>query len=397
VQVQVAIIGAGPAGMFLAHLLAQQGTRVIVLERQSRDYVQGRVRAGVLEPTTCDLMDALGLGERMRQEGLSHDGVNLQSGDQSLRIDLQQLTGCGITIYGQQEVMKDLFDAAPERDVQVEFKAADVRLHNVTARQPTVTWQKDGSDQQLTCDFIVGCDGAHGVSRQSIPATGLTRHERIYPFGWLGILVDVPPVHEELIYCQHANGFALASMRSPTRSRYYLQCPIDTRIEDWSDARFWDELAIRLGSAAGGKLTTGDSFEKSIAPLRSEVCEPMRYGNLFLAGDAAHIVPPTGAKGLNLAAADVATLARAFERYYHSASNDGLEQYSQDALARVWRAERFSWWLTRLTHVFPNDDSFDTRLQTAEIDYLCNSHAARASFAENYVGLAAHTDQRTQQ
>jgi p-hydroxybenzoate 3-monooxygenase len=387
-RTRVAIIGAGPAGMFLAHLLARAGVEAVVLERKDRDYVEGRVRAGVLEQITVDLMRRLDLDRRLLREGLPHTGANLASDGEIFRIDMAALTGGRmVTVYGQQEVMKDLFDAAGERGVTVVFDAQDVALHDVAGPKPYVTWTKDGAGRRLDCDFVAGCDGYHGPSRAAIPEAAAHVFERVYPFGWLGVLADVPPCEHELIYANHDHGFALASMRSPTRSRYYLQCRLDERVEDWSDQRFWDELTLRLGPEAGGKITRGASFEKSIAPLRSFVQEPMRYGSLFLAGDAAHIVPPTGAKGLNLAVSDVIMLSEGLVEHYAGRSGAGLDGYSARALNRVWKAERFSWWFTGLTHRFPDRDGFDRKMQVAELAYIKGSRAAQTTLAENYVGL----------
>ncbi len=387
-RTQVAIIGAGPAGLLLAHLLRRSGLDAVVIERRDREYVEGRVRAGVLEQVTVDLMDELGLSQRMRAEGLVHTGTNIAADGDLFRIDISELTGGStVMVYGQQEVMKDLFDAAEPRGVRIIFDAEDVALHEIDGTKPYVTWRKDGAEQRLDCDFIAGCDGYHGVSRATIPDDVLKTFERVYPFGWLGVLADVPPCDHELIYSNHERGFALASMRSPTRSRYYIQCGLDERIEDWSDERFWDELCLRLGPEAGARVTRGASFEKSIAPLRSFVSEPMRHGRLFLAGDAAHIVPPTGAKGLNLAASDVIMLGQALTEHYLEGSDAGLDGYSARALARVWKAERFSWWFTSLTHRFPDRDGFDRKMQVAELAYMRGSRAAQVTLAENYVGL----------
>lgn len=388
IRTQVAIIGAGPAGLFLALLLQQAGVEAVVLERHDRDYVEGRVRAGVLEAVTVAALDDLGLGARMRREGLVHTGVNLAHDGEMFRIDLQALTGGStVMVYGQQEVMKDLFDAAAARGVQIVFEAQDVDLHDIEGEHPSVTWRTDAGEQRLGCDAVVGCDGYHGVSRGCIPERVLQTFQRDYPFGWLGVLAEVPPANHELIYCNHERGFALASMRSPTRSRYYLQCPLDERLEDWPDERFWDEICLRLGPEAAAGLVRGPSFEKSIAPLRSFVAEPMRHGRLFLAGDAAHIVPPTGAKGLNLAVSDVLLLSQALAEHFNRGSSAGLDGYSARALSRVWKAERFSWWFTGLTHRFPDSGPMERRLQVAELDYIRRSRAAQTTLAENYVGL----------
>jgi len=387
-RTSIAIIGAGPAGMFLAHLLAAEGIAAVVLERRDRAYVEGRVRAGVLEQVTTDLMHRLGLGSRLDREGLVHSGTQISLDGSLFRIDMAALTGgSAVTVYGQQEVMHDLFEAAPERGVEIVWNAQDVTLEGLDGDHPVVRWRQDGVAQELQCDYVVGCDGYHGVSRNSIPAHVLRTFERVYPFGWLGILADVPPADHELIYANHERGFALASMRSPTRSRYYIQCGLDEQVEDWSDDRFWDELCLRLGPDAASRVTRGPSFEKSIAPLRSFVSEPMRWGRLFLAGDAAHIVPPTGAKGLNLAASDVIMLSEALVDHYRGGSDAGLDGYSARALARVWKAERFSWWFTSITHRFPDMDGFARRIQAAEIDYIRGSQAAQRTLAENYVGL----------
>jgi len=368
--------------------MRQAGVDCLVLERADRDYVEGRVRAGILEQITVDLMARLGLDARLRREGLTHTGTNIAYGDELFRIDMAGLTeGRTVTVYGQQEVMKDLFDSAEQSELPIVFAARDVRLHGLDTAHPCVTWRKDGVDHAVDCDFIAGCDGSHGVSRGSIPADARTSFERVYPFGWMGVIADVPPCAEELIYCNHERGFALASMRSRNRSRYYIQCAADEPLEAWPDERFWDELCLRLGPVTARGVVRGPASEKSIAPLRSFVSEPMRYGRLFLAGDAAHIVPPTGAKGLNLAAADVILLSEALSDFYRTGSETALEAYSQRALARVWKAERFSWWFTSLTHRFPQMDAFDRRIQTAELAYMRTSPSAQAAFAENYVGL----------
>jgi p-hydroxybenzoate 3-monooxygenase len=385
-RTQVAIIGAGPAGMFLAHLLHAEGLDCVVLERRDRAYVEGRVRAGIVEPITVDLMRRLGLADRLEREGLPHEGTNVMVDGEAIRIDLLALTGAHVTVYGQQEVMHDLFEGAAARGISIVWNADDVALHDLDGT-PSVTWTEAGAPQRLACDFVAGCDGFHGVARRSIPASVLRSFERVYPFGWLGILADVPPCAEELIYANHERGFALASMRSPTRSRYYVQVGLDESVEDWPDERFWDEVSLRLGPHVAAGITRGPSFEKSIAPLRSFVAEPMRWGRLFLAGDAAHIVPPTGAKGMNLAVSDVAMLAEALADHYRRSSDAGLDGYSARALARVWKAERFSWWLTSITHHFPDMDGFARRIQTAELEYIRGSQAAQRVFAENYVGL----------
>ena len=387
-RTQVAIIGAGPAGMFLAHLLRQNDIDAVVIERRDRAYVEGRVRAGVLEQVTVDLMHRLGLADRLVREGLVHGGTNLALDGEVFRIDMAALTGgATVTVYGQQEVMRDLFDAAELRGLDIRWNASDVALTGLDDDRPVVTWREGDAARRLTCDFVVGCDGYHGVSRGAIPGDVLRTFERVYPFGWLGVLADVPPADHELVYANHERGFALASMRSPTRSRYYIQCGVDEDVADWPDERFWDELCVRLGPAAAAKVTRGPSFEKTIAPLRSFVTEPMRWGRLFLAGDAAHIVPPTGAKGMNLAVSDVTMLGEAFVDHYRDRSDAGIDGYSARALARVWKAERFSWWFTSVTHRFPTMDGFDRRIQMAELDYIRGSQAAQRTLAENYVGL----------
>jgi len=387
-RVQVAIIGAGPAGMVLGLLLQRAGVDAVVLEQRSRDYVEGRVRAGVLEHGTVETLRDLAVGDRLLVEGLVHEGVRLAYDGDAIRIDLAALAGGRtVTVYGQQEVMRDLFDAAEARGLRVLFGCEDVTLQGLDASTATVRWRREGEAASLTCDFVAGCDGQHGASRASLPAEALTTYEREYPFAWLGVLAEVPPAAPELVYASHARGFALASMRSPRRSRYYVQAPLDTRIEDWSDGRFWGELEARLGPGLAAGVERGPSFEKSLAPLRSAVTEPLRFGRLFLAGDAAHIVPPTGAKGLNLAVADVRSLARCLAEHFRDGGEGPLNAYGPAALRRIWQAERFSWWFTRLTHRFPDADGFDRRLQRAEFDELRNSRAAQAEFAANYVGV----------
>ena len=386
-KTQVAIIGGGPAGLMLGHLLRAEGVDCIVIERASGDYVLGRIRAGVLERVTTDLMDRLDLGDRMHKEGLPHDGFNLADGERLIRIDIAALTGKQVMVYGQTEITRDLMDAAPARGLEVIYDADNVALHDIESDAPFVTFTKDGKEHRIDARFICGCDGFHGPSRQAIPASVGRPFELVYPFGWLGILADVPPCNHELIYANHDRGFALASMRSPTRSRYYIDVPLTEKVEDWSDDRIWDELATRLGPDAAAHMTRGPSIEKSIAPLRSFVFEPMQHGSLFLAGDAAHIVPPTGAKGLNLAASDVTYLSDALIGYFKRNDRDGVAGYSTKALARVWKSERFSWSLTKLMHRFPDDGPFERRVQVAELDYIASSEAAQKTIAENYVGL----------
>ncbi|HLK23719.1 MAG TPA: 4-hydroxybenzoate 3-monooxygenase [Caulobacteraceae bacterium] len=386
-RTQVAIIGAGPAGLLLSQLLSRAGIDCIVLEQRDQAYVESRIRAGLLERFTVELLGRAGVDARLQREALVHDGFSLAFNGAPLRIDLRGLAGASVVIYGQSEVTRDLIAAAGERGVPVVFEAADVALHGISGADPFVTYRRDGEELRVDCEFVAGCDGFHGVSRQSIPPASRREFERVYPFGWLGILADVPPCSDELLYAHHERGFALATMRSRVRSRYYVQCALDDTPDDWPDARVWDELEARLGPAAAGAITRGPSIEKSIAPLRSFVAEPLRYGRLFLAGDAAHIVPPTGAKGLNLAAADVHFLSEALARWYRDGDADALDRYSGRALARVWKAERFSWWFTGLTHRFDEADAFSRRLQEAELDYLAASRAAQAALAENYVGL----------
>ena len=382
-KTDVAIIGAGPAGLMLAHLLRQAGIDVVVLERKSSDYVLSRIGAGVLEQVTVDLLDELDLGERMHKEGLPHEGFFLADGERLIHINMAELTGRSVMVYGQTEVTRDLMDASAARGVEVVYEAEDVALHDIDSESPYVTYLKNGTEHRVDARFIAGCDGFHGPSRKAIPDAVGRAYERVYPFGWLGILADVPPCNDELIYANHENGFALASMRSKTRSRYYIQVPLDEKLSDWPDDRLW----TRLGPDAASHITRGPALEKSIAPLRSYVFEPMRYGSLFLAGDSAHIVPPTGAKGLNLASSDVAYLSRAMIQYFKDGKSEGIDAYSQTALARVWKSERFSWTLTTLMHRFPDGGAFGRRMQVAELDYIAGSRAAQTSIAENYIGL----------
>src|ERR1700719_4720934 len=386
-RTKVAIIGAGPAGLLLGQLLHACGIDNFILERQTPDYVLGRIRAGLLEEGTVALLDEVGAGSRAHREGLVHDGIELAFGGSRHRIDMKAATGKTVMIYGQTEVTLDLMNARHAAGLTSVYEAEYVKPIDFDTDRPRVSYVKDGVTHELECDFIAGCDGYHGVSRASVKPSAIETYERVYPFGWLGILSETPPVSHELIYSNHARGFALCTMRSTKRSRYYVQCPLDDRVEDWPDARFWDELKRRLDQKAADTLVTGPSIEKSIAPLRSFVAEPMRFGRMFLAGDAAHIVPPTGAKGLNLAASDVHYLSQALREYYDEKSSAGIDRYSETALARVWKAVRFSWWMTAMLHKFPDTEGFGARIQLAELDYLVSSKAASASLSENYVGL----------
>jgi p-hydroxybenzoate 3-monooxygenase len=380
----VAIIGAGPAGLMLGLLLRQAGIDAVVVERQSEEHVLSRIRAGVLERTTTDLLERLGIDARLKREGLPHDGFNLADGERLIRIDIEGLTGKHVTVYGQTEVTRDLIDAAPAAGLEIIWKSPVTAIHGIEGGEAVI---EHGEGRRIVCDFVAGCDGFHGPSRGAIPEKVRQVFERAYPFGWLGVLADVPPCNEELIYASHERGFALASMRSHVRSRYYVQVSLDEKLEEWPDERFWDEVSLRLGPEAAKKVIRGPSIEKSIAPLRSFVSEPMQYGRLFLAGDAAHIVPPTGAKGLNLASSDVAYLSEALIAFYGSGNEEALRGYGARALARVWKSERFSWYLTKLMHRFPEDGAFERRMQTAELDYIAQSDAMRSAIAENYVGL----------
>ena len=386
-RTKVAIIGAGPAGLLLGQLLHARGIENVILERRDREYILARIRAGVLEQGTVDQLDQLGIAARLHHEGLVHDGVEFAFGGVRHRIDMKQATGKVVTIYGQTEVTRDLMDARDKCGLTTVYEAGDVKPHDFDTDHPHVTYVQDGISHTIACDFIAGCDGFHGVSRASVEPSAIATFERVYPFGWLGILSETPPVSPELIYTNHARGFALCTMRSMHRSRYYLQCSLDDHIDQWPDQRFWDELKRRLDQEAADNLVIGPSIEKSIAPLRSFVAEPMRFGRMFLAGDAAHIVPPTGAKGLNLAASDVHYLAQALREYYDEKSSAGIDGYSAKALARVWKAVRFSWWMTSMLHRFPHTEGFRARIQLAELDYLISSKAAITSLSENYVGL----------
>jgi p-hydroxybenzoate 3-monooxygenase len=386
-RTQVAIIGAGPSGLILGQLLHKAGIDAVILEAHTGDYVLGRIRAGVLEQVAVDLLDEAGVGARMHAEGLPHQGIELLFDGVRHRIDFPALTGGKqVMVYGQTELTKDLMEARAAAGLPTVYEAKEVAVQDFDTERPRVRYLKDGVAHEIECDFIAGCDGFHGVCRASVPKNAIANFERVYPAGWLGLLSDTPPVSEELIYAKHERGFALCSMRSHTRSRYYLQVPLTEKVEEWSDQRFWDELRRRLDAPANAALVTGPSIEKSIAPLRSFVAEPMRFGRMFLAGDAAHIVPPTGAKGLNLAASDVRYLSRAFIDYY-GGSRAGIDHYSEHCLRRVWKAERFSWWMTNLLHTFPDTNPFDRKALEAELDYVVNSHAGRTTLAENYVGL----------
>lgn len=389
---QVAIIGAGPSGLLLGALLAREGIDAVILEQRTPDYVLGRIRAGVLEQTTVELLQRAGVADRLHREGLPHEGFDLCFGGGRHRIDLKRLTrGKQVVVYGQTEVTRDLMDHRQGLGLPTVYEAEQVSLHGFDGTKPVVRYMHQGQPRELSCDFIAGCDGFHGASRASVPASALTQHERVYPFGWLGVLSRTPPVAHELIYSNHERGFALCSMRSHNLSRYYVQCSLQDKVEQWSDQAFWDELRTRLDPAAAQSLVTGDSIEKSIAPLRSFVTEPMRFGRLFLAGDAAHIVPPTGAKGLNLAASDVYYLSSALIEHYREGRNSGIDHYSTRCLARVWKASRFSWWFTSLMHRFEQSSlsggPMGYRLQQAELEYLVQSEAAQTVMAENYVGL----------
>src|ERR1700733_8913737 len=384
-RTQVLIVGAGPSGLLLGQLLSRAGIAAMILERQSSDHVLGRIRAGVLEQVTVDLLDEAGVGERMHCEGLVHGGVSLLVNGFRHRVDLHALTGgATVLVYGQTELTRDLMEARAAANLTTVYEAQDVAVVDFAGAQPFVTYRHDGREHRIDCEFIAGCDGFHGVCRASVPPGARREYEKVYPFGWLGLMSDTPPLHEELLYVRSPRGFALCSMRSRSRSRYYLQVPLDSDCASWSDEAFWDELRQRLDAPSREQLVTGASIEKSIAPLRSFVAEPLRFGRMFLAGDAAHIVPPTGAKGLNLAATDVRYLAGAFIEYFNEHSSAGVDTYSQRCLRRVWRAARFSWWFTSLMHRMPGEDTMATKLREAELDYLLHSAAALHTLAENY-------------
>ena len=387
-RTQVAIVGAGPSGLLLGQLLHKAGIDAIIIERQTGDYVLSRIRAGVLEQVCIDLLDEAGVGERMHREGLVHGGFDLLVDGQRHRIDMNKLTGGkNVMVYGQTELTRALMDARNVAGLPTVYEASNVQVHDFDTKNPRVTYEKDGQSHTIECDFIAGCDGFHGVCRASAPRSAIKEFEKVYPFGWLGLLADTPPVHHELIYVNSPRGFALCSQRSQTRSRYYLQVPLTDKIEEWTDDAFWQELRLRLDAEANEHLVTGPSIEKSIAPLRSFVTEPLRFGRMFLAGDAGHIVPPTGAKGLNLAATDVKYLFNGIREYYAEQSEAGIDRYSELALKRIWRAERFSWWFTQLMHRFPGDPEITAKFQRAELDYLMHSETGSRSIAENYVGL----------
>ncbi len=386
-RVQVGIVGAGPAGLLLSHLLGLAGIESIVVEATSRAHLEERIRAGVLEHETAAVLRESGLGERMDRDGLVHDGLFLQFQGVAHRIDLKALTGKGVMVYGQHEVVKDLIAARLNEGEVIRFECQDVAVRDIDTRTPSIHYERDGVSYEIACDFIAGCDGFHGICRPSIPPEALTLYERVYPFGWLGVLARIPPASHELIYASHDEGFALLSMRSPEISRLYLQCPPDADIAQWSDERIWEELDARLSRADGFRLAPGPILQKGVTAMRSFVCEPMRFGRLLLAGDAAHIVPPTGAKGMNLAVGDVRVMARALERHYARHDDEAIAAYGPACLRRIWRVQRFSWWMTQMLHRFDEETPFDRRRQLAELDYVVNSRAAATTLAENYVGL----------
>ena len=384
---QVAIIGGGPSGLLLAQLLQTCGINSIVLERKTKDYVLGRIRAGVLEQGLVKMLEEAGCADRLHAEGYVHDGTLVSYGDEMFRIDFKGLTGSSVVVYGQTEVTRDLYDARERAGGTIEFEVEDVVIHGADTDAPHVTYRVDGEDRRIDCDFVAGCDGFHGVSRQTIPLSVRREFEKVYPFGWLGILSETPPVNHELIYSNSSRGFALCSMRNDQLSRYYIQCSLSDQPQDWTDAAFWEELKRRIPAEIADKLITGPSIEKSIAPLRSFVTEPMRWGRLFLCGDAAHIVPPTGAKGLNTAASDVHYLFEGLKTFYRDGATDGLDAYSDKALKRIWKAERFSWWFSSLLHRYPDQSEFDLKMQVADLEFLRSNEAAQRAMAQNYVGL----------
>ncbi len=386
-KTRIVIIGGGPSGLLLSQLLHSRGIDSIVLERKTKDYVLSRIRAGVLERGIVKLMEEAGCADRLHAEGIPHDGTLVSYGDEMFRIDFTELTGTPVMVYGQTEVTRDLYKAREAAGGRIEFEVDSVEIHGTDGDAPHVTYTVDGEARQIDCDFIAGCDGFHGVSRQAIPLSVRTEYEKVYPFGWLGILSETPPVSEELIYANSSRGFALCSMRNPQLSRYYIQCSLSDSVNDWTDEAFWQELNRRIPANVAEKLVTGPSIEKSIAPLRSFVTEPMRWGKLFLCGDAAHIVPPTGAKGLNTAASDVHYLYEGLCQFYETGSSDGIDRYSEKALSRVWKAERFSWWFSSLLHRYPDQSPFDLKMQIAELEFLRSNKAAQKAMAENYVGL----------
>lgn len=386
-KTQIAIIGGGPSGLLLSQLLHRRGIDSIVLERKTKDYVLGRIRAGVLEQGFVRLMEEAGCADRLHAEGFVHTGTLISYGGDMFRLDFQEHTGTPVIVYGQTEVTRDLYDAREKAGGQIEFNVDNVVIHDANSDTPHVTFSVDGDQRRIDCDFVAGCDGFHGVSRQTIPLEVRREYEKVYPFGWLGILSETPPVNHELIYANSERGFALCSMRNANLSRYYIQCSLSDKPEDWTDEAFWQELRRRIPADQAERLVTGPSIEKSIAPLRSFVTEPMRWGRLFLCGDAAHIVPPTGAKGLNTAASDVHYLYEGLRSYYDTGSTDGIDSYSRNALSRIWKAERFSWWFSSMMHRYPDQSEFDLKMQVADLDFLRSNKAAQKAMAENYVGL----------
>ncbi len=386
-RTQVCIIGGGPSGLLLSQLLHTKGIDSVVLERKTKDYVLGRIRAGILETGMVDLMREAGVGARMDRECIVHDGTIISYGDEQFGINFKELTGSHVVVYGQTEVTRDLYEAREKADGKIVFNVENVQINDADSDAPYVTYEVDGTAARIDCDFVAGCDGFHGVSRQTIPLTVRKEYEKLYPFGWLGVLSETPPVHEELIYASSERGFALCSMRNENLSRYYIQCSLSDSPDDWTDDAFWEELKRRIPAEAAENLITGPTIEKSIAPLRSFVTEPMRWGRLFLCGDAAHIVPPTGAKGLNTAASDIHYLYNGLVQFYQSGDSAGIDSYSEKALARIWKAERFSWWMTTLLHRFPDQNAFDLKIQLADIDFLRSNRDAQAVMAQNYIGL----------